>query len=127
MSKVVFMLKKSRITISIASISTYLLINSQPVFAVIRDDGDEPGVAISGAATVALFIGFPLLIIGLISLAILAPQWSRKARRESGFVSHTETWWLNGPGEEAKHAGLEASDEELGALILKAGGVSAKW
>jgi hypothetical protein len=127
MSKVVFMLKKSRITISIASLSTYLLINSQPVFAVIRDDGDEPGVAISGAATVALFIGFPLLIIGLIALAILAPQWSRKARRESGFVSHTETWWLNGPGDEAKHVELEASDEELGALILKAGGVSAKW
>ena len=127
MSKVVFMLKKSRITISVASFSTYLLINSQPVFAVIRDDGDEPGVAISGAATVALFIGFPLLIIGLISLAILAPQWSRKARRESGFVSHTETWWLNGPGDEAKHLELEASDEELGALILKAGGVSAKW
>ena len=127
MSKVVFMLKKSRITISIASLSTFLLINSQPVFAAIRDDGDEPGVAISGAATVALFIGFPLLIIGLIALTILAPQWSRKARRESGFVSHTETWWLNGPGDEAKHAELEASDEELGALILKAGGVSAKW
>ena len=127
MSKVVFMLKKSRITISIASLSTYLLINSQPVFAVIRDDGDEPGVAISGAATVALFIGFPLLIIGLIALAILAPQWSRKARRESGFVSHTETWWLNGPGDEAKHLELEASDEDLGALTLKAGGVSAKW
>jgi hypothetical protein len=127
MSKVVFMLKKSRITSSIASLSTFLLINSQPVFAAIRDDGDEPGVAISGAATVALFIGFPLLIIGLISLAILAPQWSRKARRESGFVSHTETWWLNGPGDEAKHVELEASDEDLGALILKAGGVSAKW
>jgi len=127
MSKVVFMLKKSRITISIASISTYLLINSQPVFAVIRDDGDEPGVAISGAATVALFIGLPLLIIGLIAVAILAPQWSRKARRESGFVSHTETWWLNGPGDEAKHLELEASDEDLGALTLKAGGVSAKW
>jgi hypothetical protein len=127
MSKVVFMLKKSRITISIASISTYLLINSQPVFAVIRDDGDEPGVAISGAATVALFIGLPLLIIGLITVAILAPQWSRKARRESGFVSHTETWWLNGLGDEAKHLELEASDEDLGALTLKAGGVSAKW
>ena len=127
MSKVAFMLKKSRITISIASLSTFLLINSQPVFAAIRDDGDEPGVAISGAATVALFIGFPLLIIGFISLAILAPQWSRKARRESGFVSHTETWWLNGPGDEAKHVELEASDEDLGALILKAGGVSAKW
>jgi len=127
MSKVVFMLKKSRITISIASLSTYLLINSQPVFAVIRDDGDEPGVAISGAATVALFIGLPLLIIGLITVAILAPQWSRKARRESGFVSHTETWWLNGPGDEAKHLELDASDEDLGALTLKAGGVSAKW
>jgi hypothetical protein len=127
MSKVVFMLKKSRITISIASFSPYLLINSQPVFAVIRDDGDEPGVAISGAATVALFIGLPLLIIGLITVAILAPQWSRKARRESGFVSHTETWWLNGPGDEAKHLELEASDEDLGALTLKAGGVSAKW
>jgi hypothetical protein len=127
MSKVVFMLKKSRITISIASLSTSLLVNSQPVFAVIRDDGDEPGVAISGAATVALFIGLPLLIIGLIAVAILAPQWSRKARRESGFVSHTETWWLNGPGDEAKHLELEASDEDLGALTLKAGGVSAKW
>ena len=127
MSKVVFMLKKSRITISIASFSTYLLINSQPVFAVIRDDGDEPGVAISGAATVALFIGLPLLIIGLITVAILAPQWSRKARRESGFVSHTETWWLNGPGNEAKHLEIESSEEELKSLALKAGGVSAKW
>lgn len=127
MSKVVFMLKKSRIAISIASLSTYLVMISQSAFAVIRDDGDEPGVAISGAATVALFIGFPLLIIGLITVAILAPQWSRKARRESGFVSHTETWWLNGPGDEAKHLELEASDEDLGALTLKAGGVSAKW
>ena len=127
MSKVIFMLKRSRITISIASLSTYLLTISQPAFAEIRDDGDEPGVAISGAATVALFIGFPLLIVGLITVAILAPQWSRKARRESGFVSHTETWWLNGPGDEAKHLELEASDEDLGALTLKAGGVSAKW
>ena len=121
------MFKKSTISKSIAISLTFLFIFAQPVFAVIRDDGDEPGEAISGSATIALFIGLPLLIVGLISLAILAPQWSRRARRESGFVSHTETWWLNGPGNEAKHLELESSEEDLGSLTLKAGGVSAKW
>ncbi len=63
----------------------------------------------------------------MITLAVLAPQWSRKARSESGFISHTETWWLNGPGNEAKHLELEVSEENLGSLTLKAGGISAKW
>ena len=104
-----------------------MLFSNQPVFAAIRDDGDQPGEAISGSATIALFIGIPLLTVGIISLAILAPQWSRRARRESGFISHTETWWLNGPGNEARQIQLESSENDLGSLSLKAGGVSAKW
>lgn len=127
MSKVRFMNLHSRISNSVVVTTSFLLFLNQPAFAVIRDDGDEPGEAISGAATIALFIGAPLLLIGLISLMILAPQWSRKARRESGFVSHTETWWLNGPGEEAKQLQIESSEHEMGSLTLKAGGVSAKW
>ncbi len=127
MSKVRFMLKTSRIFNSISISCSLLLASAHPVFAAIRDDGDEPGVAISGAATVALFIGIPLFIAAMITLAVLAPQWSRKARNESGFISHTETWWLNGPGNEAKHSELEESEENLGSLTLKAGGISAKW
>ena len=127
MSKVGFMLKISRLFKSLVVSCSVLTVFSQPVFAAIRDDGDEPGVSISGSAAIALFIGLPLLISGLVALAILAPQWSRRARRESGFVSHTETWWLNGPGNEAKHLEIESSEEELKSLALKAGGVSAKW
>jgi hypothetical protein len=121
------MLKTSRIFNSISISCSLSLASAHPVFAAIRDDGDEPGVAISGAATVALFIGIPLFITAMITLAVLAPQWSRKARSESGFISHTETWWLNGPGNEAKHLELEVSEENLGSLTLKAGGISAKW
>jgi len=51
----------------------------------------------------------------------------QEKRSESGFISHTETWWLNGPGNEAKHLELEVSEENLGSLTLKAGGISAKW
>jgi hypothetical protein len=121
------MFKNLRLLYSLFASCSFLTVFSQPAFAAIRDDGDEPGVSISGSAAIALFIGIPLLISGLIALAILAPQWSRRARRESGFVSHTETWWLNGPGNEAKHLEIESSEEELKALALKAGGVSAKW
>jgi len=113
------MLKISRLFNSLVVSCSVLTVFSQPVFAAIRDDGDEPGVSISGSAAIALFIGLPLLISGLVALAILAPQWSRRARRES--------WWLNGPGNEAKHLEIESSEQELKSLALKAGGVSAKW
>ena len=98
MGKVVDMLMITRVAkTSVLSLFLFLTF-AQSAQAVIRDDGDEPGEAISGAATIILFVGIPLLILGLIALAILAPQWSRRARRESGFISHSDTWWLNGPG-----------------------------
>ena len=99
----------------------------EPAFAVFRDDGDEPGNPMSGFASIMIFIGGPLLIVGIVSVAILAPQWTRKAKLESGFVSHHEKWWLNGPGEEAHDFDFVEIDENLGKLVPKVGGVSAKW
>ncbi len=99
----------------------------QPALAVYRDDGDEPGNPISGFTSIAIFIGIPSLIVAIICLAILAPQWTRKAKLESGFVSHHEKWWINGPGNEAHHLELENLEENLGNLTPKVGGVSAKW
>ncbi|MDP4746312.1 MAG: hypothetical protein NWR58_00555 [Candidatus Nanopelagicales bacterium] len=127
MGKVVYMLMITRVAkTSVLSLLLFLTF-AQSAQAVIRDDGDEPGEAISGAAIIILFVGIPLLILGLIALAILAPQWSRRARRESGFISHSDTWWLNGPGNEAKHKEIESSTKESVELALKVGGVSAKW
>lgn len=99
----------------------------EPAFAVFRDDGDEPGNPISGFSSILIFIGGPLLIVGMVSLAILAPQWTRRAKLESGFVSHHEKWWLNGPGNEAHDLDFAEIDENLGKLTPKVGGVSAKW
>ncbi|MEY3388081.1 MAG: hypothetical protein RI944_854 [Actinomycetota bacterium] len=99
----------------------------EPAFAVFRDDGDEPGNPLSGFSSILIFIGVPLLVVAIISLAILAPQWTRKAKLESGFVSHNEKWWLNGPGNEAHDLDFVEIDEKLGKLTPKVGGVSAKW
>ena len=99
----------------------------EPAFAVFRDDGDEPGNPISGFSSILIFVGVPLLIVSFVSLAILAPQWTRKAKLESGFVSHNEKWWLNGPGDEAHDLDFVDIDENLGKLTPKVGGVSAKW
>ena len=99
----------------------------EPAFAVFRDDGDEPGNPMSGFSSILIFIGVPLLIVGIVSLAILAPQWTRRAKLESGFVSHHEKWWLNGPGDEAHDLDFVDLDENLGKLTPKVGGVSAKW
>ena len=99
----------------------------EPAFAVFRDDGDEPGNPMSGFSSILIFIGVPLLIVGIVSLAILAPQWTRRAKLESGFVSHHEKWWLNGPGDEAHDLDFVELDENLGKLTPKVGGVSAKW
>jgi hypothetical protein len=121
------MVFKRKTTLVLLGIASQIFIFTQPVFASIRDDGDEPGQALSGAATITLFLGIPLLVLGLVSLAILAPQWTRKARQESGFVSHTETWWLNGPGAEAITKEIESEQKDLGKLNPKVGGASVKW
>ena len=104
-----------------------LLFATSPATAVIRDDGDDSGVSITGFTTIALFIGIPVLTVLLIVVAIMAPQWSRKAKTELGFTSHDDSWWLNGPATETKALGRAKKQDSDNSFSPKAGGISAKW
>lgn len=48
-----------------------------------RDDGDEPGAAISTATAIILFVLVPLAIAGLIALFVLAPGWTKGAKESA--------------------------------------------
>lgn len=64
--------------------STLLWSIPNVAFALYRDDGDEPGVALPGATLVLIFVGFPILVAAVISILVLAPEWFRKNSREFG-------------------------------------------
>lgn len=53
-----------------------------------RDDGDQPGQALSFQATVLWFVILPLAIYGIIALLVMGPGWVSTAKKSAtnGFL-----------------------------------------
>lgn len=71
-----------------ATISSTLVITASyvaPAMANKRDDGDEPGAGISTATAIVIFGLVPLAIIGLITLFVMAPGWTKKSKELTSY------------------------------------------
>jgi hypothetical protein len=61
-----------------AGTTLMMLLMSSPAFAVMRDDGDDPGPGLSVAETLGIFVGIPLLLFLVIAGLVMALDKSRK-------------------------------------------------
>ncbi|MDT3399980.1 hypothetical protein RKE29_25695 [Streptomyces sp. B1866] len=57
---------------------TLLLLMSSPAFALIRDDGDDPGPGLSVAETLGLYVVLPILAFLVIAGLVMVGDKSRK-------------------------------------------------
>jgi hypothetical protein len=64
---------------TISAGTTLMLLLSSPAFALMRDDGDDPGPGLSAAQTLGLFVGLPVLAFVVIAGLVVA---SDKPKRE---------------------------------------------
>lgn len=58
------------LTLSFALLAT-IAASATPVFALYREDGDEPGVGLSVLETLGYFVGVPVLLYLVISLIVM--------------------------------------------------------
>lgn len=63
-------------TLSAATTLTVLV--SSPAFAVVRDDGDDPGSKLTVAETLGLFVGLPVLAFLIIAGLVMLPSMGKK-------------------------------------------------
>jgi len=92
---------------------------SAPALAQQRDAGDEPGAPMSMLAVLVVFVGVPLLIVGIIYVLIYMPLW----RQRTGALMRVTTapTWINGPGSPSSPTG------DAVAPGPARGGASATW
>lgn len=55
-----------------------MLLMSTPAFAVIQDNGNDPGKGLSVVQTLGLFVAIPLVLFGIIAGLVMATDKSRK-------------------------------------------------
>lgn len=86
----------------------------------------------SATGAVLLLVGVPLLVIGLVSLAVLGPEWGRAGRWRPGQPWLEKPMWFGGLGEAvppgvetaaAAALALEAGPREAAAQVVADGGV----
>jgi hypothetical protein len=56
---------------AIAAGTTFAMVISSPAFAMIKDDGDQPGAGLSVAETLGLFVLLPVAIFAVITGAVM--------------------------------------------------------
>ena len=84
-------------------------------------EGADPGPGLSPAATIALFLVLPLLVIGLISMLVLLPGMVRGARYRPTMGWDAPPVWFAGPLDPV--AAVSAAD----AGDVTRGGSSGSW
>lgn len=96
-----------------------VLASSAPALAQQRDAGDEPGAPMSMLAVLVVFVGVPLLIVGIIYVLVYMPLW----RQRTGALMRVTTapTWINGPGSPSAPTG------DAVAPGPARGGASATW
>ncbi|WP_443729344.1 hypothetical protein [Streptantibioticus rubrisoli] len=63
---------------AIAAGTTLMLLMSSPAFALIHDDGEDPGPGLSIGQTLGLYVGIPVLLFLVIAGLVTASDKSRK-------------------------------------------------
>jgi hypothetical protein len=58
--------------------TTVMLLMSSPAFALIRDQGDDPGSGLSVAQTLGLFVGIPIALFAIIAGLVIVTDRSPK-------------------------------------------------
>jgi len=64
-------------TVSAGTALTLLI--TSPAFALVRDDGDEPGSGLSVAQTLGLFVGLPVLMFLVIAALVMLPSMGKNS------------------------------------------------
>lgn len=65
---------------TVAAGTALLLLMTSPAFAVMRDDGDDPGNGLSVAETLGLFVAAPLVLFAVIAGLVMITDKSRKTQ-----------------------------------------------
>lgn len=118
-----------------ASAAVVMLAATSPVLAQNRDDGDDPGRALTALENLLLFVVAPLGLFLVIALLVLAPSIARGPRYRPGLSWWAEPVWLGGPAGPAVGAPAGSAPEAADAeSIIRAveptrdgGGASARW
>ncbi|MYS24731.1 hypothetical protein GA0115240_16845 [Streptomyces sp. DvalAA-14] len=64
----------------VTAATTALLLISSPAFAVVRDDGDDPGPGLNVLQTLGLFVATPLVAFGIIAGLVILSERPRKQK-----------------------------------------------
>jgi hypothetical protein len=85
---------------------------------------DQQPTVMSAGQAVLVFVGIPLLVVGLVWLIVSAPSWTR-----SGRASDVDAWTgdplvIDGSSDTGPAAALTSGD---GAVDETTGGTSARW
>ena len=65
---------------AVSAVVTLMTVISTPAFALIRDDGDEPGPGMGIGETIAIFVGIPILSFVIIAGLVMLPDIMRKKK-----------------------------------------------
>ncbi|MYW04051.1 hypothetical protein GT354_38375 [Streptomyces sp. SID3343] len=65
---------------AVAAVVTLMTVISTPAFALIRDDGDEPGKGIGIGETLGIFVGIPILAFVIIAGLVMLPDIMHKKK-----------------------------------------------
>jgi hypothetical protein len=95
-----------------------------PASAVYRDDGDEPGQALSYGTTLLIFGVLPVALFAIIALLVMLPSLAKGPRYRPGLSWWASPAWFGGP------ADPDAVKPERLAQIQPmqgTGGTRARW
>jgi hypothetical protein len=104
------------------------LLVTSPAWAAHPEDGDDPGQALDLGLILLIYVGIPLLVVGLVWLLVSAPSMARGPRYRPSLSWLAAPKWFNGPD----WFGTPREEESLAAVVpgdatLKGGGTSARW
>lgn len=110
------------------------LLSASPASASPPESWGTPA-PMSALTALLVFGGIPLLIIGVITLLVLAPSITRGDRQQRGVASWTEPQWFGGPGEALTASDRSGREIEGGVPVRtggakapeQSGGASARW
>lgn len=103
-----------------ASVPVSLALAS-PAYAVVRDDGDEPGEGLSYLATLLVFVVLPAALFAIIALLVMLPSLAKGPRYRSDVEWGAAPVWFGPaarPGDEAASATAPTAGK---------GGTRARW
>lgn len=94
-----------------------------PALAVVPDDGDDPGAALTPLEGILVYVVVPLALFALIALLVLAPSIARGPRYRPGLGWFAAPVWFGGPG----NPDAALARVRSGPVDAEGGGASARW